>query len=170
MRADHSTTFLPDPRTFQRITRALATGMFVLLSASRLQAQDTGSWNREAARTYLDGRMNWWTTWPEAARDHQTFCISCHTVLPYALGRQSLRGELGEKAASPLEDKLVENVTKRVRTWNEVEPFYADAKAGVPKTVESRGTESILDALILVWREGKVRMRGWHWKTCGSSS
>ncbi len=33
--------------------------------------------------------------------------------------------------------------------WKEVEPFYPD-KAGDPKTTESRGTESILDALILV--------------------
>ena len=34
--------------------------------------------------------------------------------------------------------------------WKQVEPFYPDEKRGVPKTAESRGTESILDALILV--------------------
>jgi squalene-hopene/tetraprenyl-beta-curcumene cyclase len=33
--------------------------------------------------------------------------------------------------------------------WGEVEPFYPDAKRGVPKTFESRGTESVLNALIL---------------------
>jgi hypothetical protein len=33
--------------------------------------------------------------------------------------------------------------------WEEVEPFYPDATRCVPKTAESRGTESILDALIL---------------------
>jgi squalene-hopene/tetraprenyl-beta-curcumene cyclase len=34
--------------------------------------------------------------------------------------------------------------------WKDVEPFYPDAKRGVPKTAESRGTESILNAVILV--------------------
>jgi hypothetical protein len=48
-----------------------------------------------------------------------------------------------------VEAKLLANVTKRVRMWNEVEPFYPDAKNGVPKTEESRGTESVLNALIL---------------------
>jgi hypothetical protein len=33
--------------------------------------------------------------------------------------------------------------------WSEVEPFYPDKPVGVPKTAESRGTESILNALIL---------------------
>ena len=37
--------------------------------------------------------------------------------------------------------------------WNEVEPFYPDQTSGLPKTSESRGTESILDALILVWND-----------------
>jgi squalene-hopene/tetraprenyl-beta-curcumene cyclase len=33
--------------------------------------------------------------------------------------------------------------------WKEVEPFYPDATRGFPKTAESRGTESIFNALIL---------------------
>ena len=36
----------------------------------------------KAAAAYLDGRLTWWIGWPSAARDHETFCISCHTVLP----------------------------------------------------------------------------------------
>jgi squalene-hopene/tetraprenyl-beta-curcumene cyclase len=112
-------------------------------------APNTG-WSEKAAGAYLDGRMTWWTTWLTAARDHQTFCVSCHTVLPYAMARPALRAGLSEYGAAPLEEKLLENVTKRVRMWNEVEPFYPDAKRGVPKTAESRGTESILNAVILV--------------------
>ncbi len=108
------------------------------------------SWSGKAAAKYLDGRLTWWKGWPVAARDHQTFCVSCHTVLPYALGRPALRGALAEQAPSPPERKLLDNVTKRVRLWKEVEPFYPDAQRGVPKTAESRGTESILNALILV--------------------
>jgi len=87
--------------------------------------------------------------WPRAARDHETFCVSCHTAVPYAMSRPALRGALGEQALSANERKLLDNVTKRVRLWNEVAPFYSDKDRGVYKTVESRGTESVLNALIL---------------------
>ena len=90
-----------------------------------------------------------------AARDHQTFCISCHTALPFALARPVLRSDLGEQAPSANETRLIDNVVKRVRMWKEVEPFYPDAQRGVPKTAESRGTESILNAVILVWNQGR---------------
>jgi hypothetical protein len=33
--------------------------------------------------------------------------------------------------------------------WDEVEPYYPDATRGEPKTLESRGTEAILNALVL---------------------
>jgi squalene-hopene/tetraprenyl-beta-curcumene cyclase len=102
-----------------------------------------------AAAAYLDARMNWWVAWPTAARDHETFCVSCHTAVPYAMARPALRAALGEQSPAPVERKFLDNVTKRVRMWKEVEPFYPDAARGVPKTAESRGAESILDALIL---------------------
>jgi squalene-hopene/tetraprenyl-beta-curcumene cyclase len=117
------------------------------------QASEAARWNPKAAADYLDERSTWWMNWPMSARDHGTFCISCHTVAPYALGRPALRGALGERSASPNEQKLVANVSKRVRMWKEVEPFYPDQTRGLPKTSESRGTESILDALILVWND-----------------
>ncbi len=107
------------------------------------------SFNGKAAAAYLDGRLTWWSTWPVSARDHQTFCVSCHTALPYALSRPSLRKTLGESAPSPIEQTFLANVTKRVRMWKEVEPFYPDSTRGEPKTAESRGTESILNALVL---------------------
>ncbi len=46
------------------------------------------------------------------------------TATPFALGRPALRGPLGESSASANERKLLENVTKRVRLWREVEPCY----------------------------------------------
>jgi squalene-hopene/tetraprenyl-beta-curcumene cyclase len=94
--------------------------------------------------------MAWWMGWPVAARDHGTFCVSCHTVVPYAMSRPALREKLAEQAPTLTESQLLGNVIKRVRMWKEVEPFYPDAKRGVPKTTESRGTESILNAVILV--------------------
>lgn len=106
-------------------------------------------WDQRAAAAYLDQRASWWMEWPKAARDHETFCISCHTAVPYVLSRPALRNELAEKNPSANERRLLENVTKRVRLWKEVAPFYSDADRGAYKTVESRGTESVLNALIL---------------------
>jgi squalene-hopene/tetraprenyl-beta-curcumene cyclase len=111
--------------------------------------QSAPSWNQKAAAAYLDYREGWWNAWPNAARDHETFCVSCHTAVPYALSRPSLRAGLGELTPSPQEQALIDNVTKRVRLWKEVEPFYSDEKRGAYKSSESRGTESVLNALIL---------------------
>jgi squalene-hopene/tetraprenyl-beta-curcumene cyclase len=111
--------------------------------------KSTGSWNQQAAASYLDQRAAWWMQWPKAERDHETFCISCHTAVPYALSRPALRKSLAEQTPSVNERRLLENVTKRVRLWKEVAPFYSDADRGIYKTVESRGTESVLNALVL---------------------
>jgi squalene-hopene/tetraprenyl-beta-curcumene cyclase len=125
----------------------LALYAVVLCSCSLLHAADI--WSPKAAAAYLDGGIEWWSTWPSAARDHQTFCTSCHTVATYGMGRPALRAALGETAPSAAERKMLDNIAKRVRMWKDVEPFYPDATRGVPKTAESRGTESILNALIL---------------------
>jgi len=37
--------------------------------------------------------------------------------------------------------------------WHDVDPFYNDQQSGLPKSSEARGTESILNSLILVWRD-----------------
>ena len=124
-------------------------------SAARPRAEGDPSqaWNKKAAAAYLDQRATWWTTWPTAQRDHGTFCVSCHTALPYALARPALRQPLGETAPSPAEAALLANVTKRVTMWRDVEPFYPDQLRGVPKTSESRATEAILNAIILARRD-----------------
>jgi len=125
-------------------------GVFCFAGYALAQSSDTPAWNPKAAAAYLDERSAWWMNWPTAARDHGTFCISCHTAAPYALSRPALRRSLAEQSASPNEQRLLDNVTKRVRMWRDVEPFYSDQARGLPKTSESHGTESILDALILV--------------------
>ena len=129
----------------------VATGLVagLLTASSPPETKATNSWNPRGAAAYLDQRQGWWAAWPIAARDHQTFCVSCHTAVPYALSRPALRAALAEEAPSLNERTLLDNVTKRVRLWKEVEPFYSDAKDGVNKTAESRGTEAVLNALIL---------------------
>jgi hypothetical protein len=135
---------------------ALAMGaMGVTLGQGTAFAQTSAvpEWSPAKAAAYLDERSSWWIAWPKSARDHGTFCVSCHTMATFALGRPALRTVLAEPAASANERKLLDNVTKRVQMWQEVLPFYADQTSGLPKTSESRGTESILDALVLVWND-----------------
>jgi len=110
-------------------------------------------WDMHAAATYLDARQTWWSAWPTAARDHETACVSCHTALPYALARPSLRAALHENEPPSPERKLLDDVVKRVRMWRDVEPFYPDQLNGLPKTSESRGTEAVLNALVLATRD-----------------
>ena len=114
---------------------------------------DAPVWNPRAAAAYLDGRMDWWLQWPNAQRDHDTACVSCHTAVPYALARPSLRRALAEKELPAAERRMLDNVVKRVRMWKDVEPFYPDQTRGLPKTSESRGTESVMNAVILATRD-----------------
>ena len=132
-----------------------AWSLAVALAATGVAAEppDTPAWNPRAAATYLDGEMEWWSTWPNAARDHGTFCVSCHTVAPYVLARPALAAALKETELTPPARKLFDNVATRVRLWNEVAPYYPDQRSGLPKTSESRGTESVLNALVLSTRD-----------------
>ena len=116
---------------------------------------DSRSWSAKAAAASMDARQAWWAAWPSAERDRCTFCVSCPTALPYALARPALRPALGERQASAAEAALVDNVLKRVRMWNEVAPFYPGQTRGIPKTTESRGTESVLNAAILAGRDAR---------------
>ena len=120
----------------------------IVLACSHPAAKVSTSWDRRAAATYLDYRESWWQGWMGSARDQGTFCVSCHTALPYALARPALRSALGESGPSAGEQNLVDNVTKRVRMWKEIAPYYSDQRY-VGKSEESRGTESVLNALIL---------------------
>src|SRR5215472_14323245 len=118
------------------------------------------SWDQKAAASYLDRRQEWWMAWPRAQRDHDTFCVSCHTAMPYALSRSALRDAVGQQTPSANEQRLLDNVTKRVRLWKEVAPIYPDKDWGAHKSVESRGTESVLNALILVSRDAQNAQLG----------
>ena len=119
-----------------------------MVACSHTAPKVSNSWDPKAAATYLDYRAAWWMEWTGSARDHGTFCISCHTALPYALARPALRAALTEQGPSVNEHRLVENVAKRVRLWNDVGPYYSD-QGYDHKTAESRGTEAVLNALIL---------------------
>jgi len=108
----------------------------------------TTDWNREAAAAYLDQRMDEWFAKADTLRtgEGQTTCVSCHTVIPYALARPALRRAMHVAAPTPQETRLLDETSRRVRTYDSQQLLYdyEDDKKG-----ESRGTEAVLYALIL---------------------
>lgn len=124
-------------------TFAMSVAAVLLAGCSNPEATTEHTWSPEAAAAYLDQRQNWWMGWQWAARDHHTFCVSCHTAVPYALSRAALRAALAAQEPSAGERALLGNVTSRVRLWKEVGPYYGN------QVIASRGTEAVLNALIL---------------------
>jgi squalene-hopene/tetraprenyl-beta-curcumene cyclase len=78
--------------------------------------------------------------------DRGTVCISCHTVVPYAMIRSTLGQELHEAGIPAPEIALMNSVEKRVDHWPEVVPFYTESPA---LTKGSHATEAVLNAVIL---------------------
>lgn len=143
-------------RQIQLLALILVTGAVTACShAKATQAKVPESWDPKAAAAYLDQRETTWMEWPGAIRDHDTFCVSCHTTVPYIMSRPMLRGTLAENAPSVPERKLLDDVTKRVQLWNVTDPYYSDKEYQGSKAAESRGTEAVLNALILANYDGQ---------------
>jgi squalene-hopene/tetraprenyl-beta-curcumene cyclase len=106
------------------------------------------NWDATRAAAYLDSREVWWQGWAPAQKDHGTICISCHTVVPYAMARPSLRQAADETAMSAPEKVLTGSVEKRVGSWSQMAPFYSD-RYGRDKAAQSRATEAVMNAVIL---------------------
>lgn len=116
--------------------------------------RNAARWNARAAARYLDERQSWWESWDRSRRDHGTACLSCHTAVPYAIARPELRAILHESDEAAPERKLIADVVTRVQAWKEVKPFYGDTTAtGREKAIQSRGTEAVLNALVLASRD-----------------
>jgi putative heme-binding domain-containing protein len=107
------------------------------------------------ALKYFDDRVGWWLTWNNSQRGAGTTCISCHTAGPMSLARPLLG------KPSETEEKVIANVSKRVASWDTIakydgtdeealRPFYGNSKSAVAKMKETLGTESILNAVLLV--------------------
>jgi squalene-hopene/tetraprenyl-beta-curcumene cyclase len=115
-------------------------------------------WDREGAAKYLDERMELWFTTAKKLRTGQseTACVSCHTTIPYVLARPALRRAMHVSSATPLERRLVEETTRRVESYDSHQPLYDFNES---KKTESRGTEAVLNALILVSADAALSRR-----------
>ncbi len=128
--------------------------------ASKTPSGPPKGWNVAAAADYMDSREVWWQNWPPAQKEHGTLCISCHTVVPYAMVRSGMQRDLGETRMAAPEKIMLDSVEKRVSHWSEMTPFYSDAVHGPGKTAESHATEAVLNAVILTsydTRQGHLR-------------
>src|SRR2546425_1519995 len=130
------------------VVSALLMGLTASVVGSQEAAAEHGGWDREGAAKYLDERMDAWFANAKKLRTGQgeTTCVSCRTVVPYALSRPVLRRAMHVSTRTPQEVRLLEGVARRVETYDAHQPFY-DGSEG--KKTESRGTEAVLNALIL---------------------
>jgi hypothetical protein len=137
------------------LAASVALGLALVSRVDAAGPSQASGWNSAAAARYLDTRLAWWRAWPKSERDHGTRCISCHTALPIALAKPTLRKSLGERGPSATEQAMYADITKRVMMWRDVEPFYLDQKSGLPKSSESRAVEAVLNSLFLVTRDNE---------------
>jgi squalene-hopene/tetraprenyl-beta-curcumene cyclase len=111
-------------------------------------------WDRTKAGVYLDGRGEAWFKFGAARRGQgatASSCVSCHSLLPYALARPVLRQISSESVPTELETRILEQTRRRVSNWDRLDSAsiqlmydFDDAKKK-----QSRGTEAVLNALLL---------------------
>jgi squalene-hopene/tetraprenyl-beta-curcumene cyclase len=106
------------------------------------------SWDPAAAAAYLDARMDSWFANATQLRtgDTKTACVSCHAGLAYALSRPALRRLMHVDAFSTQEARLIDETTRRVETYGSHQVLYDSNER---RQIESRGTEAVLNAVIL---------------------
>jgi squalene-hopene/tetraprenyl-beta-curcumene cyclase len=121
------------------------TAFRVRSSSMHAGGSDRNQWSPVSAASFLDDREAWWQKWPPAKLGQGTACISCHTVLPYALARPALRRRLGETDLTLTERTMLSSIETRVNQWPRMQPYYTDAA----HAASSHSTEAILNAVIL---------------------
>src|SRR5712692_4917854 len=130
------------------VLTALLLGLTARQGAPQDDQAARGGWDREGAARYLDERMEVWFANAKKLRtgEVQTPCVSCHTTIPYVLARPALRRAMQVSTATPQEMRILEETTRRVESYGAHQPLYDHKES---KKTESRGTEAVLNALIL---------------------
>jgi squalene-hopene/tetraprenyl-beta-curcumene cyclase len=100
-------------------------------------------WKPEAAAKYLDEREQVWFGYAR--------CVSCHTGLPYALGRPALHKLVGNQTPTKQETQLLAQIQRRVANWKNLDTtefgLYYDGNDALKR--QSWGTEAVFNAVIL---------------------
>ncbi len=136
-----------------KLALALACTLLVTGVAAQQFTESPGrttprAWEPAAAAAYLDARMDAWFANGTKLKtgDSTTACVSCHAGLAYALARPVLRREMRVGVPAPQEARLLDETIRRVETYNTHQVLYDFNER---RQIESRGTEAVLNALIL---------------------
>jgi len=115
-------------------------------------------WDPAAAAAYLDARMDVWFANGTKLRtgDTQTACVSCHAGLAYALSRPVLRRVMHVDSPATQEARLLDETMRRVDTYNTHQVLYDFNER---RQIESRGTEAVLNAVILTSADAANNLR-----------
>jgi len=121
---------------------------FTIFAASAVAGDSPTTWDPAAAAAYLDARMDSWFAKGTQLQtgDTKTACVSCHAGLAYALARPALRRIMHVDSPSAQEIRLLDETTRRVATHDSHQVLYDFEER---RQVESRGTEAVLNAVIL---------------------
>jgi squalene-hopene/tetraprenyl-beta-curcumene cyclase len=112
------------------------------------------------AISYLDDRQDQWSRFAKSGRGEgadKTACVSCHTGLSYALARPALRPFSASPGPAAPEGRMIAAVGLRVEHWAELDSprFELMYDHDDRKKAQSRGTEAVLNALILARDDGR---------------
>ncbi len=139
-----------------RLQTCVALLIILVLSPMAWSEEESTGWKPEDARRYLDEREKAWFEYSPASRGEgmtQSTCVSCHSVLPYALARPALSKLVAGDTATEFEKKLLAQTKNRVANWKKLDtaPYSLLYDFSEQKKKESWGTEAVLNAVILAF-------------------
>jgi squalene-hopene/tetraprenyl-beta-curcumene cyclase len=128
-----------------RFRSAIALTVVLLACLIARADGESTSWKPEEAGKYLDERQK---EWFGSAK-----CVSCHTGLPYALGRPALRKLIGAEMPSEQESKVFGQIKERVANWKKLdsEQFGLYYDSSDERRKQSWGTEAVFNSVILAF-------------------
>jgi hypothetical protein len=112
----------------------------------------------QRAINYLETRQQAWADFADASRGEgatKTTCVSCHTGIGYALARTALGRFTAKPGPSEREETILSHARRRTEHWSDLDsPQYrlmydSDDR----KKAEARGTEAVINALLLARRD-----------------
>jgi squalene-hopene/tetraprenyl-beta-curcumene cyclase len=134
----------------------IGSGLLALLYTTPARAGEKSPevWDQAKAAEYLDARGDQWFNFGSSHRGtgtNKSSCVSCHSLLSYALARPVLRQISREKRPTIFEARLLEQTRIRVTNWDKLdtESFQLMYDFDDAKKKQSRGTEAVLNLLLL---------------------
>jgi squalene-hopene/tetraprenyl-beta-curcumene cyclase len=138
----------------QCLPAGLASILILLVGATASAGEGPSDWKPDRAARYLDEREQAWFAFDSRGQGStKSTCVSCHSVLPYALARPALRKLGGGGSPAEWETRLLAQTRMRVENWPKLDSeafglFYDESDR---KKTESWGTEAVFNALILAF-------------------